>query len=218
MRFERAKHPADVLVNLNIRGPRGQQAFLFAAVVLPAAFLWGCAGVVSGQSTQPPAATYAISGTITPAAGGGGATVTLSGAAGATTTTDGAGNYSFTGLASGNYAVTPSHTGFAFSPTSQSVTLSGNVSGVNFTATTQAAHSVALTWNASTTSTVTGYNVYRSTVSGAGYIKISTSLVASLNYTDTTVQSATTYYYVTTAVDTSGAESAFSNEVPAVIP
>ncbi|MHB8474601.1 MAG: choice-of-anchor D domain-containing protein, partial [Gammaproteobacteria bacterium] len=78
-------------------------------------------------------------------------------------------------------------------------------------------HSVALTWNAST-STVSGYNVYRSTVSVGPYTKINSSPVAILTYTDTTVQQATTYYYVTTAVDSSGTESVYSNEVPATIP
>ena len=78
-------------------------------------------------------------------------------------------------------------------------------------------HSVALTWNAST-STVSGYNVYRSTVSGSGYVKLNSSLVAVLTYADSTVQSGTTYFYVTTAVDSSGNESVHSNEVPAVIP
>jgi len=78
-------------------------------------------------------------------------------------------------------------------------------------------HSVALTWNAST-STVSGYNVYRSTVSGGPYTKLNSSLVATLNYTDSTVLSGTTYYYVTTAVDSVGNESAYSNEVSAPIP
>jgi hypothetical protein len=78
-------------------------------------------------------------------------------------------------------------------------------------------HSVVLSWNAST-STVSGYNVYRSTVSGSSYTKINSSLVAGLTYTDSTVQSGKTYYYVTTAVDSSNSESAFSNEVSAPIP
>jgi hypothetical protein len=78
-------------------------------------------------------------------------------------------------------------------------------------------HSVALSWNAST-STVAGYNVYRGTVSGGPYAKINSSLVAVLDYTDSTVQSSTTYFYVTTAVDSSGNESGFSNEVSATIP
>jgi hypothetical protein len=78
-------------------------------------------------------------------------------------------------------------------------------------------HSVALTWNASS-STVAGYNVYRGTVSGGAYAKINSSLVVVLDYTDSNVQSGTTYYYVTTAVNSSGNESVFSNEVSGTIP
>jgi fibronectin type 3 domain-containing protein len=76
---------------------------------------------------------------------------------------------------------------------------------------------VALSWNAST-STVSGYNVYRSTTSGSGYAKINSSLLPGLTYTDSNVQSATTYYYVATAVDSSGTESTYSNQATAVIP
>jgi hypothetical protein len=162
--------------------------------------------------------TFSISGTISPTAGGVGATVLLSGAAGATTVTNSAGDYSFSGLANGSYSVTPSNAGFTFSPVSQNVTVNGaDVVGANFTAATQVTHNVALTWIPST-STVTGYNVYRTTVSGTGYAKINSSLVVPLLYTDATVQNGTTYYYVTTAVDATGSESVFSNEVLAVIP
>jgi fibronectin type 3 domain-containing protein len=96
---------------------------------------------------------------------------------------------------------------------------SGSPATVSLTGTgvTPVQHSVALTWDAST-STVAGYNVYSSTVSGGPYTKINSSLVGALNYTDSTVQSSTTYYYVTTAVDSSGNESVFSNEVSATIP
>ena len=78
-------------------------------------------------------------------------------------------------------------------------------------------HSVTLTWNAST-STVAGYNVYRSTVSGGGYVRINSLLVSGLTYADSTVQNTTTYYYVTTAEDSSGNESVYSNEATAVVP
>jgi len=142
----------------------------------------------------------------------------LSGATSAATTGDSSGNYSFTGLANGTYAVTPSNRGFAFSPTSQNATVNGaNISGVNFTATPQQVHSVALSWNAST-STVSGYNIYRSTLSGGSYLRLNSSPVAGLSYTDSTVQNTATYYYVTTAVDNIGIESSFSNQVSAVIP
>jgi hypothetical protein len=96
---------------------------------------------------------------------------------------------------------------------------SGSPTTVSLSGTGVAAvqHSVALTWDAST-STVSGYNVYRAAVSGGPYTKINSSLVAILSYTDPTVQSGTTYYYVTTAVDSSGDESLDSNGVSAVIP
>ena len=163
--------------------------------------------------------TFSISGTITPTAGGSGATVMLSGPAAATSTADTSGNYSFTGLANGTYTVTPSKTGFTFSPVSQSVTVNGaNQTGVNFTATPQQSHTVALSWTASTTTTVTGYNVYRSTTNGTGYAKINSSLVTVLTYTDSTVLNGATYYYVTTAVDSTGAESGYSNQATAVVP
>jgi hypothetical protein len=91
-----------------------------------------------------------------------------------------------------------------------SVTLSG-------TGVAPVQHSASLAWNASS-STVSGYNVYRSTVSGSAYTKINSSVVSGLSYTDSTVQSSTTYFYVTTSVDSSGIESSYSNEVQAVIP
>ncbi len=80
-----------------------------------------------------------------------------------------------------------------------------------------AQYSVVLTWDASP-SNVSGYNVYRSTVSGSSYAKINSSLVLAIDYTDSTVQSGTTYYYVTTAVDSDGIESVYSNEASATIP
>jgi hypothetical protein len=162
---------------------------------------------------------FNISGTISPVAGGSGATVTLSGVASATTATDGAGNYSFRGLANGTYAVTPSNTGYTFTPSSQGATVNGaNVTGVNFTASVQSPHSVSLTWGASPTTTVTGYNVYRSAGSGSLFAKVNSAILSGLAYTDSSVQSGTTYYYVATAVDGSGNESVFSNQVSVAIP
>ena len=164
--------------------------------------------------------TFSISGTITATAGPlNGATVALSGPAAANATTNSSGSYSFSGLANGTYTVTPSDTGYTFTPANQSVTVNGaNQTAVNFTAAVTQTHTVALSWIASTTATVTGYNVYRSTTSGLGYVRINSSLVSLLAYTDSNVANGTTYYYVTTAVDGSGAESGFSNQATAVIP
>jgi hypothetical protein len=77
-------------------------------------------------------------------------------------------------------------------------------------------HSVSLSWNASTSSVV-GYNVYRSSDSGSSFAKI-VSMNADLTYTDSAVQAGKTYLYVTTAVDANGKESAKSNQTQAVIP
>ena len=162
--------------------------------------------------------TFSISGTLSPAAGGDLATVALSGSANATTIANATGNYTFTGLANGAYTVTPSNTGYTFSPVNQAVSVSGaNVTGVNFTATVAQSHSVALTWTAST-STVAGYNVYRGTVNGGPYTLVNTSLVTVQAFTDATVQNGLIYYYVATAVDTSGNESAYSTPAQANIP
>jgi hypothetical protein len=108
------------------------------------------------------------------------------------------------GAASGSVAILSNATG------SPSVSLSG-------TGVAAVSHSVALNWSAST-STVAGYNVYRSTVSGSSYTRVNGSLVASASYADSGVQSGATYYYVATAVDASGNESVYSNEVSANVP
>jgi hypothetical protein len=109
------------------------------------------------------------------------------------------------GAASGSVAILSNATG-----STSSVSLSG-------TGVAPVSHSVALNWGAST-STVAGYNVYRSTVSGSAYARVNGSLVASASYADSGVQSGTTYYYVATAVDASGNESVYSNEVSANVP
>lgn len=78
-------------------------------------------------------------------------------------------------------------------------------------------HTVSLTWLAST-STVSGYNVYRGNQSGGPYTRLNSSLRTGTNYSDSTVQSGHIYYYVATAVDSSSVESAYSGEVTTVIP
>jgi hypothetical protein len=79
-------------------------------------------------------------------------------------------------------------------------------------------HSVNLSWTASTSPNISGYNIYRGTKSGGPYSKINAVLNASTVYTDTTVADGQTYYYVTTAVNSSNEESAYSNQATAVIP
>ncbi len=94
------------------------------------------------------------------------------------------------------------------SPATENLTGAGTQSG---------GHSVALSWNAST-SQVVGYNVYRGVASGGPYSKINSAVEANTTYTDSAVQSGQTYYYVTTAVDSVGTESSYSNQAQAAIP
>lgn len=180
-------------------------------------FLGGCGGgSSSSQSVNPN--TFTISGTISPSSGGSGSTLTLSGPTAGSTTADASGNYFFTGLANGTYVVSPTHSGYTFSPSLQTVTINGaNAAGVNFTTTQQTANSVALSWIASV-SVVSGYNVYRGTANGGPYAKINSSLIMNLSYTDTAVTSGNIYYYVCTSVDSAGIESIYSNQVTAQIP
>src|SRR5207244_12986184 len=76
-------------------------------------------------------------------------------------------------------------------------------------------HLVSLSWKPST-SAVAHYNVYRSGTSGGPYTKIAS--VPGTSYTDTSVQAGKSYYYVTTAVNSTGKESSHSNPVHALIP
>lgn len=80
-------------------------------------------------------------------------------------------------------------------------------------------HSVDLSWTASTSGDVAGYNVYRGAVSGGPYTKLNSTLAVGTAYADSTVQAGQTYYYVATAVDTSNDESAYSSPpAQAIVP
>ena len=110
-------------VTLNDTAPSTDRYNLTIVEVLPAP--------VSGS-------TYTVSGTITPASLGSGATVTLgqSGTTISTTIVDATGSYSFPNVANGTYTVTPTKSGVTFSPASQSVTVNGGAITVPaFTAT-----------------------------------------------------------------------------------
>ena len=89
-------------------------------------------------ATANSGSTYSISGTITKSGGGAlaGVIITLSGAGSGTATTDESGNYTLSGLANGSYTITPSLSGYTFSPAIKAVTVNGaNVTAINFTAT-----------------------------------------------------------------------------------
>ncbi len=84
------------------------------------------------------------------------------------------------------------------------------------TGTPRSSHSVDLSWNP-VGGNVVGYDVFRGTSNGGPYQIIDT-MDASTAYTDYTVVSGTTYYYVVTAVNAQGQQSGYSNVATAVIP
>jgi Tol biopolymer transport system component len=80
-------------------------------------------------------AVASISGRVADGSSNGIAGVSISDGAGHTASTDSSGNYTLSGLAAGTYTITPSKSGYTFSPPSQTLTLSTDTSGVNFSAT-----------------------------------------------------------------------------------
>jgi hypothetical protein len=90
------------------------------------------------------------------------------------------------------------------------------VTGSAFTPTSS--HTVALKWDASTSSGVQGYYVYRSTNSNTGFARLNSSYVSGLSYMDNNVTTGTTYYYEVTALGSNGQESSKSSEAKITVP
>jgi hypothetical protein len=151
-------------------------------------------------------------------------------------TNTGAGSLTFTGVsdqpwlmlsaASGtapsNLQVSPSIAGLKAGTYTGHVSLTGGgvtkVVTVALTVTSPPVqHAVALSWNASPSTNVVSYSMYRSTISGSSY-GLAASAIGGLSYVDQSVQTGTAYYYVVTAVDDQGRESSDSRETRVVIP
>lgn len=97
----------------------------------------------------------------------------------------------------------------------------GSPQGVPLTGTGTSTHSVDVNWTASVSIGVTGYNVYRGTLSGGPYSQINSTLVSGTTYTDFTVTSGGHYCYVVTAYAPSGytpQESVYSAESCSTVP
>jgi hypothetical protein len=99
-----------------------------------------------------------------------------------------------------------------FTSNAQSSTTVETLTG---TGTAAPVHSVNLSWSASTSSNVSGYNIYRAAYASAcgSFSKINSLLNTGTLYTDSAVVDGATYCYATTAVNTSNEESGYSNEV-----
>ena len=112
-----------ILITDNLNSPGGSQT---AGVSGFTATSWA-AGIAAFN-----AAEYSISGN----AGIAGATVSYSGTSSGSVTAGAGGSYTIPNLFNGSYTITPSLTGYTFSPTNSNQTVSGsNITGVNFTAT-----------------------------------------------------------------------------------
>ena len=182
-----------------------------------------------GQLTVAPT-TLALGSVQVGDSGTGSGTLTASGAnVTVTAASSSNGVFSLSGLSlpvtipagqSASFTVTfsPTATGAAsgtltFTSNAQPSTTTETVTGTGTPATT---HSVSLSWTASTSSNVSGYNIYRAvwaTSSCGSFSKINSALNAGTAYTDATVSNGTSYCYAATAVDSSNAESGYSNIV-----
>ncbi len=111
--------------------------------------------------------------------------------------------------------ITGSFTGTVTFVSSTSPSATQSVSGSGIAA---PQHSVTLNWSPSNSSNVLGYYVYRGSQQGGPYTAVNSATDPGTNYVDSTVQGGQTYYYVVTAVDTSGLQSGYSNQVQAVVP
>jgi hypothetical protein len=80
-----------------------------------------------------------------------------------------------------------------------------------------AKHTVALSWERSS-STVSGYFVYRSTKPSGPYTQLNSAPEASPAYSDGSVSNGQVYYYYVTAVNSSDIQSADSNQVSVTVP
>jgi len=95
----------------------------------------------------------------------------------------------------------------------QAVTVNTNNATPTIISATPGSGSVALSWTGGGGAPY--FNVYRSTVSGSGYSRVA-GAVAQSNFTDNTITNGVPYYYVVTAMNILGAESAYSGEVMAI--
>jgi len=121
------------------------------------------ASTTSGSTATSTTSAFTLSGVVS---GISAATVTTTGTAALSTTTDSSGNFSFASLAAGSYTVTPSRTGYVYSPVSRAETITtASITDVSFAATASTAATYTLSGTVSgavrsgITLTLNGMNV-----------------------------------------------------------
>jgi hypothetical protein len=185
-------------VGITVNGPNAQSA------TLPSAFTYTSGPAVSSVSPN--------TGPVT-----GGTTVSILGSGfqtGATVT--------FGGIAATSVKLVSPTQIQAVSPVSPAGTVSISVTNSDSQSGTLASaftyfHTVSLSWTGSS-STVSGYNVYRSSTSGGPYTRLNSNLLSGTTFSDNNVQAGQTYFYVATTVDSGNAESGYSNQAHTVVP
>jgi hypothetical protein len=118
--------------------------------------------------------------------------------------------------AAGLYTAPATVPSSAVAVTAQSSAYPSSSASASVSITQPVSHSVSLSWT--TSSSVAGYNIYRGTQVSGPFTRINPSLETATVYTDSSVSSGQTYYYATTAVNSSGVESGYSNVAQATIP
>jgi hypothetical protein len=94
----------------------------------------------------------------------------------------------------------------------QPSTVTASLTGTGTAAPT---HAVTLSWNASTSANVVGYNIYRAAygTSCGSYSQVNSLITTETVYTDTSVVDGSAYCYASTSLNTSNEESTYSNIV-----
>lgn len=197
------------------------KTFTATVVFCFALALAGCGGnsqIPAPQDTPPTLVSLAVTPTNPSIAAGKQQQFTATGTYSDDTHQDLTGSATWTSSASS--VATISSSGLAAAVAVGSTTIQATSGSINDSTSLTVASQplVSLSWTASTSPGIAGYNAYRSTISGGPYTKLNSDLISNMNYTDQLVQSGYTYYYVTTAVNSQGMESVYSDEAVATVP